>query len=190
MIVAVLLGIVLLAAAFGWWWVGGGPDRQGYARGTASNCPTSSSSITFASPVRAGLDVRMLPVAYPEAPKLATVCRYTVGGRLAGALVLDPPRTSTLAAAVAEPVGGWPADALAAKRIPEVTPEEKARFAPRPCTAAADDGTAWLLRFDYNTGPAVAVRVRPNGCGDITNGALTLRTPAGVLAALAAIPPG
>ena len=181
-----LLACLGLAAGLAWWWLDGGPARQGYSVAAPDACPPTSASTIFPVPARDRLDRFVLPVGpVPVAPLTATVCRYAAGGRLAGALALDPGRTASLAAAVATPVTGWPDDALAAKRPPALTDAQLDAAKPPGCSP---DGSAVVLTFAYPHGPPVVVRVREGPCADLTNGTIILRTPPVVADALAALP--
>jgi len=181
-----VLAGVAIGVGLGWWWLAGGPAGQGYAPAPASACPATSASTIFPVPARDRLDRFVLPVGpVPVAPLTATVCRYAAGGRLAGALALDPGRTASLAAAVATPVTGWPDDALAAKRPPALTDAQLDAAKPPGCSP---DGSAVVLTFAYPHGPPVVVRVREGPCADLTNGTIILRTPPVVADALAALP--
>ncbi len=184
--VAGLLIALGTSAALAGWWLDGGPGRQGYSAVRPGTCPVGVESVVFPSPGRVRLDRFVLPVGpVPVAPLRATVCRYAAGGRLAGGLALDPARTASLAGVVAQPLTGWPDDALAAKRPPALSDTQLAEAGPRPCVA---DGSGAVLVFAYPVGAQVVVRVRTGPCADLTNGTITLRTPAAVGSALAALP--
>ena len=181
-----VLAGVAIAAGLGWWWLAGGPAHQGYSVAPPAACAATSSAIPFPAPARPGLDRFVLPVGpVPVAPVRATVCRYAAGGRLAGALELDPARTAVLAAAVAEPLTGWPDDALLAKHPPALTDAQLDAARPPGCSP---DGSAVVLTFAYPQGPPVVVRVREGPCADLTNGTISLRTPPAVADSLAALP--
>jgi hypothetical protein len=97
---------------------------------------------------------------------------------------LDAARTSRLVALLVAPPGGWPDDALAAKTISPLTDAQLGELAAPACDRPA---VADLLVFHYPEGPDAAVLVRSEPCGDADNGVLRLRTPPGVVEALAAL---
>jgi hypothetical protein len=184
--VAVLLGCLVVVAGLARWWLDGGPARQGFSIVGPGACPLTSASLVFPSQARDRLDRFVLPVGPPPvAPVRATVCRYVEGGPAVEGLALDPARTASLAGALAEPLTGWPQDALAAKRPQALTDVQLAGSSAAPCVA---DGSGAVLVFAYPVGPPVVVRVRTGPCADLTNGTITLRTPPAVTAALADLP--
>lgn len=167
----------------------GGPAaarRAGVSATDPGRCAASSGQVEF--PPRADRDRALLPVGYRAlAPVTALWCRYGPDGALAGAFELDAARSSRLAAVLATPVGGWPVDALAAKKIPPMTAAQVAAAAAPSCAAPA--GAEWV-RFRYGQGPDAAVLVRPAPCRDAANGVLQLRASAELLAEFAALSPG
>jgi hypothetical protein len=213
--------VLLVGAVAASWFVAGGPARQGTRPARAGECVARSADSRFPAAARAGLDRFVVPVGpVPVAPLRAVVCRYGADGALVGGVRLDPARTATLAGAVAAPLlplpGGWPTDALAAKRIPPLTRADVAALAPPACAEPPASGSVYgsvygsvsgtgsgtgsgvtdgaggtttdVITFTYPKGPGVVVRVRTGSCEDLSNGVLTVRTPPRVLAALSALP--
>jgi hypothetical protein len=161
-VAAMAVGVAVVAVAASWWRA----PQVGYRVEAVAvpSCPGTSSAPGAAGPARAGVDRALLPLRAMSAPLTATVCRperpHTV-------VHLDAPRTAHLAAVLDTPQGGWPHDALLAKRVPAVA-----------ATAAAGcPGTlVALLRFDYPSGVPVSVWVSggqlPDGgpCLAVDNG--------------------
>jgi hypothetical protein len=145
--------------------------RVGVAAADPAACPASSAAVVF--PARAGRDRAVLPVGYrAEASVTATICRYDAAGALVQVVALDAARTARLAAVLGAPAGGWPADAIAAKRTAPMTDAELSAAQAPECAAAAPSA---LVSFRYGEGPDSAVLVRGAPCDDVANGAIMVR---------------
>ncbi len=174
-----LAGLVALALIGSW--LPGLAGRQGVSSPAGpSDCPAWVGAVSF--PDRAGREGLLLPAGYADlAPIDATWCRFDENGQLTGTRAVDAARTSRLAALLVAPPGGWPDDALAAKRIVPLTAAQVEAATAPACSAPS---TADLLVFRYAQGSDAAVLVRGEPCADAANGAITLRTPPGVGRAL------
>jgi hypothetical protein len=175
---AMAVGVAVVAAAGSWWWapqVGyrveavatpSCPLQSWASQAPASQAPASQGSV---GSVRAGTDRALLPLAAMSGPLTATVCRPD---RPQTVVHLDAARTAHLAAVLDTPQGGWPPDALLAKRVPAVT-----ATAVVGCPASL----VALMRFDYPTGAPVSVWVSggplPDGgqCLAVDNGQVRWR---------------
>jgi hypothetical protein len=170
-----LVALVLIGS-----WLPGWASGQGATAVDASRCPARVSDVVF--PARPGRDRLLLPAGYQRlAPVTAVRCRFDAGGVLVASTQLDAARTSRLAALLVAPPGGWPDDALAAKRIVPLTDTQIEELSAPACAAPS---VADLVVFAYGEGPDSAVLVREEPCADAANGRLTLRVPAGVAGAL------
>lgn len=162
-----------------------GARRAGVSAADPGRCAASSGQVEF--PARADRDRALLPVGYRAlAPVTALWCRYGPDGALTGAFDLDAARSSRLTAVLATPVGGWPLDALAAKKIPPMTAAQVAAASAPECLPSA--ATEWV-RFTYGQGPDAAVLVRPAPCRDAANGVVRLRATDELLAEFVALAP-
>lgn len=159
--------------------VTGGP--VGVSTADAARCAASSVALSF--PTRPDRDRALLPVGYRSlAPVTALWCRYDADGALRSAHDLDAARTARLAAVLATPSGGWPLDALEAKRIPPLTPAQVVAASAPPCSASV--AAEWVV-FTYGQGPDAAVLLRGDPCRDVANGVIRLRAGTAVVDAFA-----
>lgn len=176
-----LIGLVLVGS-----WLPGWVAGRGVTAVDTSRCPARLTDVVF--PPRPGRDRLLLPAGYQRlAPVTAVRCRFDAGGALVAATHLDAARTSRLAALLVAPPGGWPDDALAAKRIVPLTDAQIEELSAPGC---ATPSAADLVVFAYGEGPDAAVLVRGQPCADAANGQLTLRVPPGVAGSLAELGDG
>ncbi len=173
-VVAALAAGVLIVTGL-WWWA----PQVGYRVEPVTSPSCLSQLPGQQGSTRAGTDQALLPLTAMSAPLTATVCRPDRPHVL---VHLDEARTAHLAAVVDTPQGGWPDDALVAKRVPPVTATAAAGC---PATLVA------LLRFDYPSGAPVSVRVTGGlmqdgeQCLAVDNGRVRWRVSPAVAGALA-----